>query len=379
MGSSQQHEGAASPAQTGPGCTVRPRTPSVTPIIRGDAGIGHTRLDRCSAWTRNWSNRVWADGVRRAPRRRSITIRMTVSTSAIGRNASAPDSVPSIVKSGINVIPKPDETIWLHTSALSTVCHFSGGESPNTRCATRSIRYPERRPDEDLLAQVVDRHLGPGGEAVVGWHDRDGPSVEQLGRHEVGMDVITGKQGHQTDVERALPQSALHLLVAQLTQVDRRVRIGQGPTAQCRQHDRADAEVHTADPRLAVELRLAPRGRAQPVGGVQDLDDPGEQSRAGGVDAGPGPVPVQQRHAELALELGDRLAQRRLRDVQLLSGAPQRSVLADRPDVLQLLQPHGASSISSVRLRDRLHRSRDLPSAEMSLAERPSIHSVLVS
>lgn len=73
-------------------------------------------------------------------------------------------------------LDKPDETIWLHTSALSTVCHFSGGESPNTRCATRSIRYPERRPDEDLLAQVVDRHLGPGGEAVVGWHDRHGPA-----------------------------------------------------------------------------------------------------------------------------------------------------------------------------------------------------------
>src|SRR5690606_22469416 len=43
-------------------------------------------------------------------------------------------------------LDKPDETIWLHTSALSTVCHFSGGESPNTRCATRSIRYPERAP-----------------------------------------------------------------------------------------------------------------------------------------------------------------------------------------------------------------------------------------
>ncbi|UUZ60487.1 hypothetical protein LP418_06290 [Nocardioides sp. B-3] len=62
-----------------------------------------------------------------------------------------------------------------------------------------------------------------------------------------------------------------------------------------------------------------------------------------------GATAIDEGQAELALELGDRLAERRLGDVQGLAGPAQRPVLGDGCDVLELFDAHLRSFVPRVR------------------------------
>lgn len=84
-------------------------------------------------------------------------------------------------------------------------------------------------------------------------------------------------------------------------------------------------------------------GGPQPVDRVEYVGDVLEQVPSGVTDFGPGPVPVQECDAELALQFADGFAQRGLGDVQTFAGATQRSVLADGDEVLELFDSHGLS------------------------------------
>ena len=90
---------------------------------------------------------------------------------------------------------------------------------------------------------------------------------------------------------------------------------------------------------------VAGRG-AQPVDRLEHLDHELLELAAALADPGAGAAPVEQGDAELALELGDGLAQRRLRDVQVLARAAQGPVLGHRREVLQLLDPHTVKGIA---------------------------------
>ena len=91
---------------------------------------------------------------------------------------------------------------------------------------------------------------------------------------------------------------------------------------------------------IGVSGQLVAGRGAQPVDGLEHLDHVLLQLAALAADSRPGATAVQEGHAELALQLGDRLAQRGLRDVQLLAGAAQRPVLGDGREVLELFDPH---------------------------------------
>ena len=95
--------------------------------------------------------------------------------------------------------------------------------------------------------------------------------------------------------------------------------------------------------RVARDQRLVARGLAEPVDGVEHLGHVGQQVLALAADPGPRAAPVQQRDAELALQLAERLAQGRLGQVQRLAGAAQRAVLGDGGEVLQLFDAHAGS------------------------------------
>ena len=66
-------------------------------------------------------------------------------------------------------------------------------------------------------------------------------------------------------------------------------------------------------------------------------------------------VPVEQLHGELALELGDRLRERWLREVQLRRGAGDLSLFSDDNEVAQLTQPkrHLPRSLAASVVRAR--------------------------
>ena len=87
----------------------------------------------------------------------------------------------------------------------------------------------------------------------------------------------------------------------------------------------------------------SPGGLPQPVDGVEHLGHVGQQVLALPADPRARAAPVEQRDAELALELAERLAEGGLGQVQRLAGAPQRAVLGDGGEVLQLLDAHAGS------------------------------------
>lgn len=80
---------------------------------------------------------------------------------------------------------------------------------------------------------------------------------------------------------------------------------------------------------------------AQPPGGVDRAEHVGHQLAAGLADLRPRAAAVEDLDAKLALEVADALAQRRLREVQLLGGPAKGAELGDGGDVFELLDSHG--------------------------------------
>jgi hypothetical protein len=92
-----------------------------------------------------------------------------------------------------------------------------------------------------------------------------------------------------------------------------------------------------------------------------------ELTHGGQVDATSGPL--EERHPKLLLELADRLAERGLRDVQLLGGSAEVERLGDRNEVPQLTQVRthrsnhrgSLSEVPSAGLITRRDQSRRQP------------------
>jgi hypothetical protein len=62
-----------------------------------------------------------------------------------------------------------------------------------------------------------------------------------------------------------------------------------------------------------------------------------------GVEGDPPPAPVEERHPQFRLEPRDRLAERRLRDSELLGGPRHMFEPGDCPEIVQLEQLHTPS------------------------------------
>ena len=79
-----------------------------------------------------------------------------------------------------------------------------------------------------------------------------------------------------------------------------------------------------------LDLAGARDGPGEPV---HHLPAAAQEGLAGGGQGDLPAAPRQQGHAELRLELADRPAERRLRDVEPLGGAPEMQLLGDREEV----------------------------------------------
>ena len=97
-------------------------------------------------------------------------------------------------------------------------------------------------------------------------------------------------------------------------------------------------------PTRSIRMRQAgvAGGLPQPVDRLEHLDHGRQQLLPLPADPRAGPAAVEQGDAQLALQLAQRLAQRRLGEVQPLARPAQRPVPGDGREVLQLLDPHAA-------------------------------------
>ena len=195
---------------------------------------------------------------------------------------------------------------------------------------------------EALGAQVVDRHRVLRGPGVVGGHHHDrrrAPAASRRARR----GLVAAQQVHQAEVERALETPSTTPPWGRSTtstEVVRRARC----TARIAGATTDDVAVFTVPTRT---VRVTPFWSPAAVRSRSTASSTSvmwaSSSRPDAVDPGPAAAAVKQGHAELALELADTLAQGRLRDVQVLAGPPQRAVLHDCCQVLELLEPHAHS------------------------------------
>ena len=84
--------------------------------------------------------------------------------------------------------------------------------------------------------------------------------------------------------------------------------------------------------------RLHRRPRGAEV--AQHLTRRCDQLAPGGAEDDAAADPMEQLNPELALEIGDRLGERGLRDMQLLCGPAEAVVIDDRQEVLELPRVH---------------------------------------
>jgi hypothetical protein len=147
-----------------------------------------------------------------------------------------------------------------------------------------------------------------------------------------GQQLITGQRreqqvverlGHDADVHRAGPQPVEHLGVRPLQHPHAHVRVRRRELPQQRRHDPGVHARQHADPQRRRVL-LGGRGDVRPQAlelGEDDARPLGDALADRGQRHAVGPA-HEQRHAELALQPADRVADRRLRHQQLL-GRPR--------------------------------------------------------
>ncbi len=182
---------------------------------------------------------------------------------------------------------------------------------------------------------------------------------DQPDRHLVTREVVD-----QAQVEGALAEALVDVALLGVDHLDAgravaRVEVEEGRGEQARRR-----RVDSADPELAHPHGLVAGSLAEAVDGLEHLGHVLEQVEPLPTDARAGAPPVEQRGAELLLELGDGLAQGRLRDVHGLAGAPQRPVRGHCREVLQLFDPHRCLLCRASRgwlpvTSDRRNLSRD--------------------
>jgi hypothetical protein len=207
-------------------------------------------------------------------------------------------------------------------------------------------RHVAREQDEVLVAQIVRREALLAGERALDGDEReDRVPLEQRFALEPGL---VDRHDEDPDVELAGAQPRELLVAVQMADARRRARMalvqrGEEPL-ECRHR----AIRHEADPqrvgRAGNPLDLLDRrvelGEDRPGALGEDLSGLGRHDSAA--------RPQQQVHAELLLELGDRLRERRLRHVEPLGGATEVLLLHHREEVAQMPQLDRADHISKL-------------------------------
>jgi hypothetical protein len=117
-----------------------------------------------------------------------------------------------------------------------------------------------------------------------------------------------------------------------------------------------------SEPDRAAALVLLVSGGAQALGGLDHVEQVRQQLASLGADGGAGALTVEDVDPELGLQLAHGLAQRGLRDVQLLGGAPERSEARDRSCVFDLLDTHGAA-LSTISIKKLANSRGSVPRA----------------
>jgi hypothetical protein len=190
----------------------------------------------------------------------------------------------------------------------------------------------------------------------------DRPAPQQLGVHQPDRCVVTVEHVDEPEVEAALGQALVDLRLPHRQHLDRRGRPAGLEGLHRRHQQRRRACVHRAQPDETPVGALVASGGAEPVDGREHLLHVGQQLTTLPADPGPGAPSVEQDDLQFALELGHRLAQGRLGEVEPLAGSPQRPVPGHRCEVLELFDPHAVRLLLSGDRRSRSRVPRRLPS-----------------
>ncbi len=159
--------------------------------------------------------------------------------------------------------------------------------------------------DQRLGQETVRVHRVQGRQQTVRTHAHHRPAAQQLGRLEARRHVVAPEVVHQSQVEGALQQSTVDVRLLRADQLHLRDRVRGPELPHGRDDQRHGGRVHRAEPDHTADAVLVAGRAAQPVHRVQHTRDVRQQLPALITDLRPGPLALQQVHAELALEIAN--------------------------------------------------------------------------
>lgn len=203
--------------------------------------------------------------------------------------------------------------------------------------------------------------------AAVGLRDGDDQFLDgdHAGAHDGGnvipsaecdIDVATGQQLHRR----------LGEVLTEQFEVDARVVLVDGAGELSDHHVGGRARIRQPD--VADLARSGrPGDSAHPIQGVQHLLGGCDQRLSDGGQRDLASAPFEQSRAQSPLQLLDAAADRRLRHVEALCGAPEMQFIGDSEEGAQLLQIHPKIIARPVLNRCRLTRNRDGSAGDMQI------------
>ena len=182
--------------------------------------------------------------------------------------------------------------------------------------------------DEPFVAQINELHRRPSRQPVLG-RQRDHQRL--VPQSLADQPRIPHRPAHDPDVDLAVLDRAQLRPRPELAQAQLHVRISCRERAHQRRDDPERRRVDEAErQRPGDPMRDHPHRFEGDVGLREHRARLRQQGLAGvGEDDAPA-RPLEQRHAQLVLQLADLLAERRLRDMQRLGGAAKTALLSDQ-------------------------------------------------
>src|SRR3984957_11895059 len=180
----------------------------------------------------------------------------------------------------------------------------------------------------------------------------DGVAAQQLDRVESLRDLVAVEVVDEPEVESPLEQHLVKPLLLHEDDLDLGCWMCLAEGADGRRQEWRGGSADGSKSHHAAALVLLVGGEAQTLGRLDHVEQMRQQLTSLVADRRSRPLAVQQIHAELGLELANRLAQRRLRYVQLFSSPAEGPEARDRGGVFELLDAHRgvASTISIIKL-----------------------------
>src|SRR5579875_242918 len=202
-------------------------------------------------------------------------------------------------------------------------------------------RIPGAHRDQRLSEQVGGGERLQLGERAVAVDADDGAPAQELDGVQLGRDLVAVEVVDEPEVEAAVEQRAVQELLLGEHDVHLRGGMRLAERADRGGEQRRGRGADGPEPDRAAALVLLVGGGAQALGGLDHVEQVRQQLASLGANGGAGALAIEDVHPQLGLELAHALAQRGLRDVQLLGGAPERSEARDRGRVFDLLYAHG--------------------------------------